>query len=70
MWSVWSVSLLSGLVALETEIVSVSFPGWHVVSTVTRPYLGHCQLLSLVSLYSWDLTPLIFRMKSDFERGV
>lgn len=54
---------------LETEIVNVSFPGWHVISTVVRPHSDHCRMLPLVSLHSWDLTPLVFGVRSNFERG-
>lgn len=65
-----AAALVSEHVALGTELVGVSFPSWHVVSTMARPHLGHHQLLSLRGLTSWDRTPLILGVRSDFERGV
>lgn len=65
-----AVVLVSEHVALGTELVGVSFPSWHVASTLARPHLGRHQLLSLSGLPSWDRTPLILGARSDFERGV
>lgn len=57
MWSIWSVQ----------RYWSLSMWLWEQSQSVCpSPHLGHHQLLSLMALLSWDLTPLILGVRSDF----